>query len=134
VASKTVLYGLALATLSFVGLVGVPSAAGTSVRLKPVLFVSVNRGGPGTHVHVKGVNCAPLGEGQRDELTWHDSYQVAHRDSGYRKVRDLHRKHYTVTALFTVSARDPSGWGVLDLFCGDLPSAGNAIARFLVTR
>ena len=97
---------------------------------RPGLYLSVRRGGLGTKVSVKGIHCAPL-PGQRDELSWHDSYELSHRDSGYRKVRPLRRVGSTLTATFSVLATDHRGKGLLDLFCGG--SRGNAVAYFLVT-
>jgi hypothetical protein len=82
-------------------------------------------------VRVKGINCPRL-LGQRDGLTWHDSYQASHRDSGYRRVHPLRRVGRTVTATFRVLRSDHRGMGVLDLFCGG--SGGNAVGYFVVTR
>jgi hypothetical protein len=98
---------------------------------RPTLILSIHRGGPGTLVRLKGINCPPL-LGQRDELTWHISYQVAHRFAGYRRVHPLRRVGSKVTATFRVLRSDHRGKGVLDLFCGG--SGGNAVGYFVVTR
>jgi hypothetical protein len=98
---------------------------------EPTLILSAHRGGPGARVRVKGVNCPPL-VGERDQLSWHDRYQVSHRFSGYRKVHPLRRVGKTVTATFRVIRSDHRGRGVLDLFCGG--NGGNAVRYFVVTR
>lgn len=126
---------LGLLLMLSVLLVGCAAAATTqghtSRNSQPTLILSAHRGGPGTRVRAKGVNCPPL-VGQCDELTWHDRYQVSHRSSGYRKVHPLHRVGKTVTATFKVLRSDRPGKGVLDLFCGG--SGGNAVRYFVVTR
>ena len=123
-----------LLLMPFVLLVGCTATATrqyTYRNSEPTLILSVHRGGPGTRVRVKGVNCPPL-VGERDQLSWHDSYQLSHRFSGNRKVQPLHRVGKTVTATFRVLHSDHRGKGLLDLFCGG--NGGNAVQYFVVTR
>jgi len=108
------------------------TASSTSAPTGPRLILSRYHAAPGQNVRVKGENC-PRPYKQADELTWHDSYQLAHRNvrPAYRLVQPLHRAGEAVTAVFVVRRTDHPGRGLLDLFCG---GKGQATAYLTVTR
>ncbi len=58
-----------------------------------MLILSAHRGLAGTRVRVVAKNC-PHPLGQPDEFTWHDRYQLVHKNSAnppYWRIRTLKR-------------------------------------------
>jgi 2-polyprenyl-3-methyl-5-hydroxy-6-metoxy-1,4-benzoquinol methylase len=81
-------------------------------------------------IHVTGINCAPLSH-QRDEMTWHDSYEATHPSmEKFERIEPLHRTGNTVRATFIIRRSDTRGVGILDLFCGG--GHGNAVTSIRV--
>lgn len=102
-----------------------------SVSGRPQLLLSSHRGRAGKRIAVKGVNC-PRPRSQRDELTWHDSYEAAHPGlERFRRIEPLHRSGTTVRARFRILKSDTAGRGILVLFCG---GRGNAVGYVTVVR
>ena len=98
----------------------------------PRLILSAHRGRPGSRIDVTGVNCPPL-LGQRDEMIWHDSYELKHPAmEKFRRVEPLHRTGDTVSAVLKIQRSDTPGRGFLELLCGG--NRANAIAYIKVQR
>jgi hypothetical protein len=86
---------------------------------------------PGQLIHVRATGCSLL-TGQRDEMTWHNSYQLRHPHADhYVAVYRLHRGGDLISTWFRVPQHTRRGRALLDVFCGDA-SGGNAVAYVTV--
>ena len=129
----TVLIGTVVTT--FIG--RLPSAeafsAITSSTPRPTLALSAREAAPGKVVHVSVTRC-PRPYRQADQLTWHDSYQLAHPNTTkqpYRLIRPVERTGNSLTGTFVVRRTDHSGVGLVHVICGG--SNGNASAFLMIT-
>jgi hypothetical protein len=105
---------------------------GTEKRqLQPRLHLPARRVVPGQLIHIRATGCSPL-TGQRDEMTWHNSYQSRHPHADdYVAVYGLDRVGDTISTWFRIPQHTRRGPALLDMYCGDA-SSGSAVAYLTV--